>query len=289
MGLTGRWSTVDQGVCILRMVRNTYPDGKIKNQNNSGMKKLYSTMMMLATMVAALGLTACGDDDDMDNGKVDSIIVGEWECTNFDLDKNTSGLYVESRINIGDRVRFQSDGTIYARFSDGESETGRWSMRGNALIINGAVRLGDSSSVDVPFEYTITKLTSTELEFYIDLGIVKAYYRFTKISSGDTSDDSPSYINSRNIVGVWEATSIESIYPGATGVGECIYLNTDGTYKDPGYTGHWSLNGTTLTIYYDDGDKTAVHNVLKLTSTEMSLQYNINGESSIIVHFKRKG
>ena len=146
------------------------------------MKKLYSTVMMLAMIVAALSLTACGGDEDVDNGKVDSTIVGEWECTYLDFDKNLSGLYVESRINIGDRVRFQSDGTIYARFSDGESETGRWSMRGNALIIDGAVRLGDSSSVDVPFEYNVTKLTSTELEFNIDLGILKAFYKFKRVS-----------------------------------------------------------------------------------------------------------
>ena len=146
------------------------------------MKKFYSTVMMLAMMVAALSFTACGGDDDVDNGGGDVSIVGEWECTNLDLDKNTSGLYVESRINIGDRVRFQSDGTIYAHFSDGESDTGRWSMRGNALIIDGAVRLGDSSSVDVPFEYNVTKLTSTELEFNIDLGILKAFYKFKRVS-----------------------------------------------------------------------------------------------------------
>ena len=146
------------------------------------MKKVYSTITMLAMMVAALSFTACGgDDDEIDNGG-DASIVGEWECTNLDLDKNTSGLYVESRINIGDRVRFQSDGTIYAHFSDGESDTGRWSLRGKTLIIDGGVRLGDSSSVDVPFEYNVTKLTSTELEFNIDLGILKAFYKFKRVS-----------------------------------------------------------------------------------------------------------
>ena len=100
------------------------------------MKKLYSTIMMLAMMVAALSFTACGGDDDVDNGGGDVSIVGEWECTNMVYDNNLSGLYVESRINIGDRVRFQSDGTIYAHFSDGESDTGRWSLRGKTLIGN---------------------------------------------------------------------------------------------------------------------------------------------------------
>ena len=147
------------------------------------MKKLYSNVMMLAMIVAALSFTACGsDDDDVDNGKVDSSIVGEWECTNLDLDKNSSGLYVDSRINIGDRVRFQSDGTIYAHFSDGDTDTGRWSLKGKTLIIDGAVRLGDSSGVNVPFEYNVTKLTSKELEFNIDLGILKAFYKFKRVS-----------------------------------------------------------------------------------------------------------
>ncbi len=146
------------------------------------MKKLYSTVMMLAMMVAALSLTACGgDDDEVDNGG-DASIVGEWECTNMNYDENLSGLYVESRINIGDRVRFQSDGTIYAHFSDGESDTGRWSLRGKTLIIDGAVRLGDSSGVNVPFEYNVTKLTSKELEFNIDWGILKAFYKFKRVS-----------------------------------------------------------------------------------------------------------
>ena len=44
------------------------------------MKKLYSTVMMLAMMVAALSFTACGGDDEVDNGG-DASIVGMWECT----------------------------------------------------------------------------------------------------------------------------------------------------------------------------------------------------------------
>ena len=146
------------------------------------MKKVYSTVMMLAMMVAALSFTACGDDDDVDNGSGDASIVGEWECTNMNYDEDLSGLYVESRINIGDRVRFQSDGTIYAHFSDGDTDTGRWSLKGKTLIIDGAVRLGDSSGVNVPFEYNVTKLTSKELEFNIDLGILKAFYKFKRVS-----------------------------------------------------------------------------------------------------------
>lgn len=45
------------------------------------MKKLYSTIMMLAMMVAALGLTACGGDDEEedDGGTSSSSLVGTWD------------------------------------------------------------------------------------------------------------------------------------------------------------------------------------------------------------------
>ena len=140
------------------------------------MKKIYSTVMMLAMMVAALSFTACGGDDDVDNGKVEASIVGEWECTYLDFDKDYPGLHADAHLNIGDRVRFKSDGTYYANYSDGESETGRWSLKGNTLTIAADVE------ISIPFEYNVTKLTSTELEFNIDLSIMKAYYRFKRVS-----------------------------------------------------------------------------------------------------------
>lgn len=45
------------------------------------MKKLYSMIMMLAMMVAALGLTACGGDDEEDDagGTSSSSLVGTWD------------------------------------------------------------------------------------------------------------------------------------------------------------------------------------------------------------------
>lgn len=44
------------------------------------MKKIYSTIAMLAMMVAALSFTACGGDDDDEVGGGDtSKLVGKWE------------------------------------------------------------------------------------------------------------------------------------------------------------------------------------------------------------------
>lgn len=136
------------------------------------MKKLYSTVMMLAMMVAALSFTACGgDDDEVDNGKSEATIVGMWECTNFDSDTDYPEMF-ESTINVGTRICFQSGGTYYTDYG----ETGTWSLKGNTLTIT------VDDKIKIPCDYTITMLTATTLEFSIDLGILKANYRFKRVS-----------------------------------------------------------------------------------------------------------
>lgn len=114
-----------------------------------------------------------------ENGGVvgNASIVGVWECTNIDLDAEHPETIKDVKMRIGERVYFKSDGTYST-----DDETGRWTVKGNKLIIDGVVRLGDSSGVSIPFEYTITKLTSRELEFTLDLGFVKATYRFKRVS-----------------------------------------------------------------------------------------------------------
>ena len=142
------------------------------------MKKIYSIVMMLAMMVAALRLTACGgdDDDEVDNGKVDSTIVGEWECTYYELDTDYPEMFDESAMQIGDRVCFKSDGTYYTEYKVQNNETGRWSLNGNTLTV--AV----DASISIPFDYKIQKLTLTELEFTFDMGIMKLFYRCKRVS-----------------------------------------------------------------------------------------------------------
>ena len=141
------------------------------------MKKVYSTITMLSMMVAALSFTACGgDDDDVDNGGGDVSIVGVWECTYFDFDSDYPGINADSNMQIGDRIRFKSDGTYEANYKNGEKETGRWSLKGNTLTIAADV------DISIPFDYKITKLTSTELEFTFDMGIMKVLYRCKRVS-----------------------------------------------------------------------------------------------------------
>ena len=140
------------------------------------MRRINSTIMVLAMMVAALGFTACGGDDEVDNGGGEASIVGVWECTYFDFDSDLPGMNADSNMQIGDRIRFKSDGTYEANYKNGETETGRWSLKGNTLTV--AVNAEPS----IPFDYKITKLTSTELEFTFDMKIMKLLYRCKRIS-----------------------------------------------------------------------------------------------------------
>lgn len=135
------------------------------------MKSIRLFGIALLTVLMCVSFTACGGDDEVDNGGGDASIVGMWECTNFDSDTDYPEVF-ESTINVGTRVCFQSGGTYYTDYG----ETGRWSLKGNTLtaIVDDKYK--------IPCDYTIKMLTATTLEFSLDLGILKANYRFKRVS-----------------------------------------------------------------------------------------------------------
>ena len=55
-------------------------------------------------------------------------------------------------------------------------ETGRWSLKGNTLTVT------VNDKISIPCDYNVTKLTETALEFSLDLGILKARYKFKRVS-----------------------------------------------------------------------------------------------------------
>ena len=132
------------------------------------MKKLYSTIMLLAMMVAAVSFTACGGDDD-DKGGTDASIVGVWECTYYDMHSNIPNYTKQT--DVGDRVRFNSDGTYST-----DKETGKWKKEGNTLT------LMLDAEVVIPVNYKIEKLTATELELSGDIGIISFYMKLKRVS-----------------------------------------------------------------------------------------------------------
>ena len=113
-------------------------------------KKVLKTMMMLFGM-ASLGLFASCTKTDSGNGSGNgsntSLIVGKWVCTYYHYTvtewyDGTQISYYEHDIGTGSIIEFHSDGT---------TNDCMYSINGNNLIM-------------CSFEYTIDKLTSTELQ-----------------------------------------------------------------------------------------------------------------------------
>ena len=134
------------------------------------MKKFYSTIMMLAVMVAALSFTACGGDDDEDVVD-DNSIVGVWECTSFDYSDVFGDFEVKERIKVGDRIIIKSDGT----YSD-PNDRGRWNVSGKEITF-----ISDDDD-SIPSVFTISKLTSKELILVMDYEILEATVKFKRVS-----------------------------------------------------------------------------------------------------------
>ena len=139
------------------------------------MKKLYSAIMLLAMMVAALSLTACGGDDEDEN---EASVVGTWEVTyvkassSYDMDD-------EEGLKIGDQMTFYSDG----RYKDSE-DTGRWTKKGNTLTVT----VDDDFSI--PAVMTITKLTDRVLEVKLDYGsFIQFEIKMKRVITASGDDD----------------------------------------------------------------------------------------------------
>ena len=147
------------------------------------MKKIYSKIMMLAMMVAALGLTACGGDDDGDNGGNNSgTLVGKWKCTYVDYGKWES-YAAESGTSVGDLICFNSDHTYYTVTADGNDESGTWSLSGNQLT----VKSNDPYSYGITMVYDIS-LTANTFTITIDSMIFK-YVRVDNDDEGVGNGD----------------------------------------------------------------------------------------------------
>ena len=103
------------------------------------MKRIYSTLMMLAMMIAALCLTACGNSGDevidgefyggkAQDGTIEGFrkaLFGRWELTSWN--RNSSSTNSETYFDNDSIFQFNSDGTYYAYSDDrGWVWKGKW-------------------------------------------------------------------------------------------------------------------------------------------------------------------
>ena len=123
------------------------------------MKKLFSTIMLLAMMVAALGLTACGGDDEEDDiiGN-SSFLVGTWSVT------SGQGWGGYTGDGEAEYLQFKSNGTyINVQFDDGLYITkGTWKVTGNELIMK-------ETEGDLNGTYTYTILNHSQSSLTLEM------------------------------------------------------------------------------------------------------------------------
>lgn len=99
------------------------------------MKKIYSTIMMLAMMVAALSFTSCGGDDDDEGGESSSALVGTWELVSSRF--YSSDGWEEYEEEDGYWVFTRDKVTIYDDDDLADGKTIGYTFDGNQLIISG--------------------------------------------------------------------------------------------------------------------------------------------------------
>ncbi len=114
------------------------------------MKKIHSTIMMLAMMVAALSFAACGSDDDDINGNL-SFLVGTWSIT------SRQGWDGYTGDDEPEYVQYKSDGTyINVQFDDGIYITkGTWRASDTEIVMR-------ETEGDLMGTYTYTILNHTQ-------------------------------------------------------------------------------------------------------------------------------
>lgn len=102
---------------------------------------------------------------------------------------------------------------------------------------------------------------------------------------GDDGDSSGGGYRS-SIVGVWEVISFQkssSVHvEGGCKVGDRIYFNSDGTYKDAEDTGRWSLSGNIITISLNDGSIPGYFEIKNLSSSSLELYLDYGFLQAII-------
>ena len=122
------------------------------------MKKYLSLIAFVMMAVVSLSLTACGDDDDVEESR-EAFICGKWVLVSIAIDYNESS--VEYTTKAGNIFYINEDHTYRTTRTTGEDEgNGTWNKKGNKLILC----TSDGSSET----YTITKLTNKELIIVAD-------------------------------------------------------------------------------------------------------------------------
>ena len=123
------------------------------------MKKIYSTILLLAMMVAALSLTACGgDDEEIGGGDSSTFLIGTWSVT------SGQGWGGYTGDGEAEYLQFKSNGTyINVQFDDGLYITkGTWRATDTELVMK-------ETEGDILGTYTYKILNHTQTSITLEM------------------------------------------------------------------------------------------------------------------------
>ena len=92
------------------------------------MKKVFSLMLLLATLMVSF--TACSDDED-EPDDINSQIIGTWDATSVKL-SDTDWVDITSRPSLALSITFNSDGSYYGRGALGNG-SGTYTVSGKTI------------------------------------------------------------------------------------------------------------------------------------------------------------
>ncbi|MDO5396003.1 MAG: hypothetical protein Q4F07_08590 [Bacteroidales bacterium] len=93
------------------------------------MKKLFSLMLLLATM---LTFTACSGDDEPENGISKSDLIGLWDATAVQFNNDGKWIDITNRPDLALSISFYEDGSYYGEGALGDGE-GTYTLSGNTI------------------------------------------------------------------------------------------------------------------------------------------------------------
>lgn len=93
------------------------------------MKKLFSLMLLLATM---LTFTACNSDDEPENGISEDQLIGLWDATAVQFNNDGKWIDITSRPDLALSIKFYEDGSYYGTGALGDGE-GTYTLSGNTI------------------------------------------------------------------------------------------------------------------------------------------------------------
>lgn len=197
------------------------------------MKKLYSTIMLLATMVAALSFTACGGDDGSDTPSV----IGTWKVTKFSILESGKTEEITNQdiyLTITDKTF-----SIFDKRTN-TSETENYTLNGNILRVSND-------------QYIITELTSSSMVLTMQvqtLGSQSTYdvtIYLQKVSNDASIPGSDISTNSTSLVIVRYSGERYTTREGLEWTG----ADPNGNLTDDGSIFCWMVKENTLsTIYF---------------------------------------